>query len=180
MSAALAIKHKGHVWMAADSGITAEDSIEPIETDSKIIKCGPLTIGYVGPVQGINTLRYRYVPPKKKAGETDDYYIYDSIWNSMGKKLVNDGVATKTEDIVVPDVTLLFVYKGRLFETDSAFAFYERKRYATGGVGCEYASALIEQISDDEKDIEGALTDIMEKIIEKHNFVCKPIKIVRI
>lgn len=94
--------------------------------------------------------------------------------------MVNDGVVTKTEDIVVPDVTLLFVYKGRLFETDSAFAFYERKRYATGGVGCEYASALIEQISDDEKDIKGALTDIMEKIIERHNFVCKPIKIVRI
>jgi len=155
MSAILAIKHKGRVWMAADSGISREDSIEVFETGSKIIKCGPLTIGYVGPVQGINTLRYRYVPPQKKTKETDDHYIYDSIWNSMGKKLVNDGVATKTDDVTVP-------------------------RYATTGIGCEYASALIEQISDDEKDIEGALTDIMEKIIEKHNFVCKPIKIVRI
>jgi len=180
MSAILAIKHKGHVYMAADSAVTAGDGIIILKKEKKIFKCGSLTIGYTGPMQGLKTLLYRYKPPRRKAKATDDQYIYDTVWNSMGLQLINDGVAIKMEDILVPDVTLLFVYDGRLFETDAAFTFYEQDRCSAIGVGDEYAQALLEQIPEDEPDVKGKLNAIMLKLIDKYNFVREPVIIERI
>lgn len=145
MTAIVALKHKGIIYLAGDrcgsNGYSKSLSVNP-----KIFKKGDFYLGYTSSFYMGQILEHIWTPPVRSEGLDDNVYLYKHVIPSLKNTLVDNHYGKYfDEELKEPNLgSFVIVYKGRIFVHHSNGAVIEVE-YA--GVGCGGESVLSSMLS---------------------------------
>ena len=133
MTAIVAVKHNGHVWMGGDSAFISGWDVEAIP-DEKVFFVGEILFGVAGSPRTVGLLRYHLKFPDP---QTDDLreYITTSLVDALRGLFNEKGHATKSDEQEQFPSAILVSYGGRLFMIDSDYQVLEIPDYTAIGSG---------------------------------------------
>lgn len=127
----------GVVHMAGDK-LGSNGYTKGITERPKIFKNGDFVFGCTTSFRMGQLIEFTWKQPEKLNSQTEDFYIYKVVVDSIKLMMKNDGFATDKEG-----GEFLFGYNGRLFKMQTDFAIFEVKSYDACGCGEDEALAVM-------------------------------------
>lgn len=123
MTCIVALKHKGRVFMGADSASVGGLSLWH-NKNPKIYVVGPFMFGFTSSWRMGQILGYSFIPPKQEKGESVEKFMHTKFINEVRCCLRTGGFA-KVETNQESGGTFLVSYKGRIFTVCDDFQIQE-------------------------------------------------------
>lgn len=127
----------GTIHMAGDK-LGSNGYTKLITERPKIFKNGDFLFGYTTSFRMGQLIEFAWKQPEKLNSQSEDYYIYKVIVDSIKTLLKGDGFATDKEG-----GEFIFGYNGRLFKMQNDFSIFEYTSYAACGCGEDEALAVL-------------------------------------
>lgn len=133
MTCIVALKHKGKVYMGADSAGVGGLNLS-IRKDPKIYINGPFMFGFTSSFRMGQILGYSFNPPKQEQGEPIEKFMATKFINEV-RKCLKDGGFAKINNNEEEGGFFIVSYKGRIFTVQCDFQVAEEVQNYTA-VGC--------------------------------------------
>lgn len=142
MTCIIAKIHENKVHMVGDKEGSNGFITTTFTKTPKVFKVDDFLLGYTTSFRMGQILQYSWEPPKKSLDDSDDYYIYKHIVDSIKKCFVDNDFGHKPEDEFQAG-NFLIGWKGRLFEMQNNLSLMEHDEFASVGCGCYHAVAAM-------------------------------------
>lgn len=136
MTAIAAVKHRGKVYMGADSAAVAGYSLA-IRDDAKIFRNGPMIFGFTSSFRMGQLLRYSLTLPERPPSAKDTFgWLATSFVNAVRCCLKDGGFARKENEVESAGVFLVG-YQGNIYGIDSDYHVGSCGDFAAVGCGAD-------------------------------------------
>jgi ATP-dependent protease HslVU (ClpYQ) peptidase subunit len=184
MTCIVGLEHEGAIYVGGDSaGVDASSLAICGRADEKVFitDAGDVVMGFCGSFRIGQLLRYAFVPPPQKVGQSDMAYMVTDFIDALRTMQKDKGSMKKENELEEHEAAFLTGYNGKLYVIESDFQVGRPiENYAAVGCGAQIALGALYATKDQLLSPEDRIRIALSAAVEYSAGVRPPFHIVKL